>query len=86
MDKSDPSEAMGGDEVRFRTASLTSLSTRAAVPHSYNEISSPVFNDPLVVGMAATIGRASDASINDRRASPISLGTGIMNLEAGRRM
>ena len=85
MDKSDPSEAMGGDEVRFRTASLTSLSTRAAVPHSY-EISSPVFNDPLVVGMAATIGRASDASINDKRVSPISLGTGIMNLEAGRRM
>ena len=54
------------------------------MPHSDNEGSSPEFNDPLVVGMAATMGRALDSSINDKRVSPIGLESGIVNLEAGR--
>jgi hypothetical protein len=56
------------------------------VPHSDNEGSSPILDDPLMVGMAATIGRASDSSISDNKVSPITLETGIVNLEAGRRM
>ena len=56
------------------------------MPHSDNEGSSPGFDNPLVVGMAATMGRASDSSISDNRVSPISLETGIVNLEAGRRI
>ena len=73
MDKFDPSEAMAGDEVRLLGIPgrwFNTLSTRAAVPHSDNEGSSPEFNDPLVVGMAATMGRALDSSINDKRVSP----------------
>jgi len=56
------------------------------VPHSDNEGSSPGFDCPLVVGMAATMGRVSDSSISVNRVSPISLETGIVNLDAGRSM
>jgi hypothetical protein len=40
----------------------------------------------FVTGMAATMGSASDSSIIESRASPISFDTGIVNREAGRRI
>lgn len=42
--------------------------------------------DGAVSGTAATIGSVSDSSMTDSSASPISLDTGNVDLEAGNRM
>jgi len=71
MDKFDPSEAMEQGEVRLPGIPgrwFNRLERTSHCTHPDNEGSSPVFNAPMVVGMAATM-RASNPSINDKRVS-----------------
>lgn len=70
----------------FRAGGLTRRKTRAAVPHSDNVGSTLGDAVEFVIGIAATIGSASDSSMSESNISPISFETGMVKRDAGSRM